>query len=86
MGFLSQEFATQEEALLRAVETAKQMASLSPVAVVGTKLAMVHARDHSVDEGLRYMQYLNGAFLQTEDLVQSMSATMSKTKPTFAKL
>ena len=47
---------------------------------------MVHARDHSVDEGLRYMQYLNGAFLQTEDLVKSMSATMSKTKPTFAKL
>ena len=86
MGFLSQVFATQEEALLRAVETAKQMASLSPVAVVGTKLAQVHASDHSVAEGLRYMQYLNGAFLQTEDLVQSMSATMSKTKPTFAKL
>ena len=86
MGFLSQVFATHEEAMLKAVETAKHIASLSPVAVVGTKLAMVHARDHSVDEGLRYMQYLNGAFLQTEDLVQSISATMSKTKPTFAKL
>lgn len=86
MGFVSQVFATQQEAMLRAVETAKQIASLSPVAVVGTKLAMVHARDHSVDEGLRYMQYLNGAFLQTEDLVQAITATMSKTQPTFAKL
>ena len=86
MGFLSQVFPTHEAAMLKAVETAKHIASLSPVAVVGTKLAMVHARDHSVDEGLRYMQYLNGAFLQTEDLVQSISATMSKTKPTFAKL
>ena len=47
---------------------------------------MVPALDHSVDEGWSYMQYLNGAFHQTEDLVQSMSATMSKTKPTFAKL
>ena len=69
-----------------AVETAKRIASLSPVAVVSTKLSLVHARDHSVEEGLRYMQYLNAAALQTDDIIESVSATMSKSTPKFSKL
>lgn len=49
-------------------------------------MALVHARDHSVDEGLRYMQYLNAVHLQTEDLSAAISAILAKQKPSFAKL
>lgn len=86
LGFVSKVFPSQQEALHGAVETAKRIASLSPVAVVSTKLSLVHARDHSVEEGLRYMQYLNAAALQTDDIIESVSATMSKSTPRFSKL
>lgn len=34
---------------------AAEIASKSPVAVQGTKVNLVYSRDHSVDEGLKYM-------------------------------
>lgn len=86
IGFVSRVFDTHKQAFDAAVQTAKHIASLSPVAIVGTKLALVHGRDHSVEEGLWFMQQLNAAFLQTDDLVEAVSAAMSKSKPKFAKL
>lgn len=69
-----------------ALATAKRIASLSPIAVVGTKKALVHARDHTVQQGLDYMQLLNGSMLQSKDLADSITAAMSKQRPKFAKL
>ncbi|WFD27662.1 hypothetical protein MNAN1_002663 [Malassezia nana] len=86
VGFVSRVFPTFDAALQGAVATARRIASLSPVAVVGTKMALVHARDHSVDAGLRFMQYLNAAMLQTDDLPVAIGAALSKTQPSFAKL
>lgn len=34
---------------------AAEIASKSPVAVQGTKVNLVYSRNHSVDEGLKYM-------------------------------
>lgn len=38
-----------------ALEMAGEIAARSPVAVQGTKLNLIYARDHSVAEGLNYM-------------------------------
>jgi len=38
-----------------ALEMAGEMAGRSPVAVQGTKINLIYARDHSVAEGLDYM-------------------------------
>ena len=86
IGFVSRVCETRDAAVEAAVATAQEIAAHSPVAVVGTKMALVHARDHSVDEGLRYMQYLNAVHLQTEDLSAAISAILAKQKPSFAKL
>ena len=37
------------------LELAKTIASKSPIAVQGSKVNLVYSRDHTVEEGLRFM-------------------------------
>lgn len=86
IGFVNRVLPTRDEAFRAAVATAEAIAAHSPVAVCGAKQALVFSRDHSVPEGLQFMQYLNAALLQTDDFGTAAMAAMAKTKPTFAKL
>ncbi|WFD41449.1 hypothetical protein MPSI1_000076 [Malassezia psittaci] len=86
IGFVSKVLKNRDEALQDAINTAKQIAQVSPVAVTGTKQAMVYSRDHTVAEGLQFMGYMNAALLQTEDVGNAIQAIMSKTSAKFAKL
>ena len=67
---------------------AATIASKSPVAVQGTKMALVYARDHSTEEGLEQVARFNMVMLQSEDLMKSAMAQMDKSSPppVFAKL
>lgn len=86
-GFVSADVREDREAALRgALEMAAVIAAKSPVAVAGTKEMLVYARDHTVDEGLRYVAAWNGAMLQSADVATAAVASMSKTVPVFAKL
>lgn len=86
IGFVSRVLNSYEEALRAAVETAAVIAGNSPIAVTGSKTSLNYSRDHSVAEGLHYMQLLNGAALQTDDMVAAFTGIMQRTKPSFAKL
>ena len=45
-----------EETLIKeGIELAKVIASKSPIAVQGSKVNLVYSRDHSVEEGLKFM-------------------------------
>jgi delta(3,5)-delta(2,4)-dienoyl-CoA isomerase len=45
-----------EEILIKeGLELAKLIASKSPIAVQGSKVNLVYSRDHSVEEGLKFM-------------------------------
>jgi Delta3,5-Delta2,4-dienoyl-CoA isomerase len=59
------------------------IAQRSPVAVQGTKHALVYARDHSVAEGLDQIAWYNALALQSPDLAMAVMARLSKTKPQF---
>ncbi|KAF8373276.1 hypothetical protein PRIPAC_79705 [Pristionchus pacificus] len=86
-GYVSRLFDTQEAMMAAAKETANAIATSSPVAVQGTKIVLNYARDHSVDESLRYVAIWNMSQLQTEDMAQSAVAVMTKgPKPIYAKL
>ncbi|EPQ31879.1 uncharacterized protein PFL1_00078 [Pseudozyma flocculosa PF-1] len=76
----------REEVVAAAIKTASDIAAKAPVAVRATKIFMLHGRDHSVEEGLRYTQALNSGLLQSDDLPVAMLAVMQKQKPQFAKL
>ncbi|KAI1720115.1 enoyl-CoA hydratase/isomerase domain-containing protein [Ditylenchus destructor] len=82
-GLVSKVFSTQEECLAACVELAELIASKSPVAVQGSKLALNYARSHGVDDALEFMLTWNQSQLQTEDLMRNATAKMTKTKPEF---
>ncbi|XP_029026674.1 delta(3,5)-Delta(2,4)-dienoyl-CoA isomerase, mitochondrial [Betta splendens] len=88
-GLVSRVFADREAMMAAALEMAGEIAARSPVAVQGTKINLLYARDHSVPEALDYMATWNMSMLQTQDLMKSAQAAMEKKSPktiTFSKL
>uniref|UniRef100_H2Z615 Enoyl-CoA hydratase n=1 Tax=Ciona savignyi TaxID=51511 RepID=H2Z615_CIOSA len=72
-----------------AIQLAETIATKSPVAVQSVKVCLNYGRNHSVDAGLEYMKSWNAAMLQTEDIMKSAQALMTKKTPadvTFSKL
>lgn len=69
-----------------AAATAQRIASLSPVAVQGTKENLNFSRDHPTPTALRYQQAWNAAHLLTEDIPKAAEAALTKGKAVFAKL
>lgn len=88
VGFVSKvvEQGGKNAAILEAVELAKLIASKSPVAVQGTKELLDYSRDHTVAEGLRYTYTWASLNLQTNDVVEAMTANIKKRVPTYEKL
>ncbi|KAF7721903.1 putative enoyl CoA hydratase [Apophysomyces ossiformis] len=85
-GLVNKVLDTKEQLLEEAIKTAKLIASKSPVAVYGTKQVLNYSRDHSVADGLNYVATWNAAMLNTEDIVKSIEAYMTKKPAQFSKL
>jgi enoyl-CoA hydratase len=60
-GLVNAVFDTSEAMLAAALQCAKEIAVKPPVAIWGTKQAIHYARDHSVDESLKQMDWLQSA-------------------------
>ncbi|KLU86731.1 Delta(3,5)-Delta(2,4)-dienoyl-CoA isomerase [Magnaporthiopsis poae ATCC 64411] len=89
VGFVSpgqHQHATKADAVAAALAIATLIAGKSPVAVLGTKELLNHARDHTVDDSLKYTQVWNAAATQTNDAKTALLSGMQKRKPTFEKL
>ncbi|GMR46630.1 hypothetical protein PMAYCL1PPCAC_16825, partial [Pristionchus mayeri] len=86
-GLVSKVCDSYDQLMAAAKETARTIATSSPVAVQGTKIVLNYARDHSVDESLRYVALWNMSQLQTNDIGESAVAVMTKgPKPNYSKL
>lgn len=88
LGLVSKIFPTPEALYEAALETAKIIATKSPVAVQGSKVNLNYSRDHTVAEGLKFMTYWNMTMMQSEDIIKAATALMTKSKdpPQFSKL
>ncbi|KAI9034431.1 dienoyl-CoA isomerase [Hyaloraphidium curvatum] len=86
IGFIGRVLPTKEAAVQAAIETATVIASKSPVAVQGTKHNLLYNRDHSVEEGNRFVANWNAFALQSEDVGKAVMASLAKKKATFARL
>lgn len=78
------------------IDIAEEISKKSPVAVQTTKVSLVYARDHSVDDGLNqivsylrfYYEFLmilfqatwNQMMLQSEDFATAVTAQATKSK------
>ncbi|KAK0643062.1 ClpP/crotonase-like domain-containing protein [Cercophora newfieldiana] len=86
VGFVSQVHESKADALNAGLKLASTIASKSPVAVQGTKELLNHARDHTVEDNLKYTAVWNSNALQAPDMANALLSGIQKTKARFEKL
>ena len=72
--------------LSRAIALAHTIASKSPLAIAGSKLALNHARDHSTASALHQMTLLQSAIFDTGEMATAIAAWKAKGLAEFAAL
>ncbi len=85
-GLVNEVFDTPEAMLAAALQCATDIASKPPVAIWGTKQAIQYAQDHSVEDSLRQMGWLQGAIWSSANVRESITAMQAKRAPQFDPL
>ena len=85
-GLVNEVLPTHEACVAAALQAAKEIASKPPVAIWGTKQVLHYARDHSVDEGLKHMGWIQGAIWSNANVREAITAMKEKREPQFAPL
>jgi len=85
-GLVNEVFDTPQAMLAAAMQCAGEIASKPPVAIWGTKQAVHYARDHSVDESLRQMGWLQGAIWSNRHVMEAVQALKGKRTADFPAL
>ncbi len=85
-GLVNEVFDTPEALLAGALQCAQEIAAKPPVAIWGTKQALHYARDHSVDESLKQMGWLQGAIWSNQHVRESVTAMKEKRPGSFPGL
>jgi enoyl-CoA hydratase len=85
-GLVNEVFETHEATVAAAMQCAKEIASKPPVAIWGTKQAVNYARDHSVEDSLRQMGWLQGAVWSNAHVREAITAMKEKRAGDFTPL
>jgi enoyl-CoA hydratase len=85
-GLVTEVFDTHEAVVAGALQAAQEIASKPPVAIWGTKQALNYARDHSVEDSLRQMGWLQGAIWSTPHVQEAITAMKQKREGSFPNL
>ncbi|MBC7918343.1 MAG: enoyl-CoA hydratase/isomerase family protein [Rhodoferax sp.] len=85
-GLVNAVFDTPEATLEAAMQCAAEIASKPPVAIWGTKQAVHYARDHSVEDSLKQMGWLQGAIWSNRHVMASVMAMKAKQAGDFPNL
>ena len=72
LGFVNGLFDTHEQLVAGALEVAGRIASKAPVAVAATKSMISYTRDHSVAESFGYLNALQPAIFDIEEIKRSL--------------
>ncbi len=85
-GLVNEVLADAAAALAAAMKTAKEIASKPPVAIWGTKQALHYARDHSVDDALKQMGWLQSGIWSNPHVKEAITAFQKKQAASFPDL
>jgi enoyl-CoA hydratase len=85
-GLVNEVFETPDAMLEAALQCAREIASKPPVAIWGTKQVIHYARDHSVDEALKQMGWVQGAIWSNTHVRESLAAMKEKRAGEFPSL
>ena len=86
VGLVSQVYADHDSLVSGVLETAREIASKSPLAIWGTKVAMNYARDHSVDDSLEQIATWQSGMFQPDDMTEAFTAKAEKRDAVFEDL
>lgn len=85
-GLVNEVFESAEAMLAGALQCAQEIASKPPVAIWGTKQAIHYTRDHSVDDALKQMGWLQGAIWSNQHVREAVTAMKEKRAGEFPGL
>jgi enoyl-CoA hydratase len=85
-GLVNEVFESPEKMLAAAMQTAGEIASKPPVAIWGTKQAIHYARDHSTEDALRQMGWLQAGIWSNAHVREAVSAMQQKRSGEFTPL
>ncbi len=86
LGLVNEVFATQGDMVAAALAMAKEIAQKPPVAIWGSKQAIHYARDHTTDDALKQMGWLQSGIWQSSNLMEAAMAKQAGRVPEFADL
>ncbi len=85
-GLVNEVFESNDEMLAAAMQCAKEIASKPPIAIWGTKQAIHYTRDHSVEDSLKQMGWLQGAIWSNAHVREAIVAAKEKRTAQFPAL
>jgi enoyl-CoA hydratase len=85
-GLVNEVFETNDVMLAAAMQCAKEIASKPPIAIWGTKQAIHYTRDHSVEDSLKQMGWLQGAIWSNAHVREAIVAAKEKRTAQFPAL
>lgn len=86
LGLVNEVFDSHAATVDAALKCAREIAAKPPVAIWGTKQAVNYARDHSVEDSLRQMGWLQGAIWSNAHVREAITAARDKRAGTFTPL
>jgi enoyl-CoA hydratase len=85
-GLVNEVLPTHEATVAAALKAAHEIAAKPPVAIWGTKQVLHYARDHSVEDSLRQMGWMQGAIWSQAHVREAINAQQQKRPPEFPPL
>jgi len=86
IGLVNEVYASHEDMLAAVMETAREIAAKSPLAVAGSKVMINYARDHSVADALDYIATWQAGMYHPTDMMEAFAAKADKRDGEFADI
>ena len=85
-GFVNRLYESHEALIEGALDIATEIASNSPAAVYGCKKVIDFSRDHTIEEGLEWINMWNASMLSQSELMEGFRSYKDKSIGDFAEL